>query len=212
MSLRDGLLPKRGSKLSVYNYFEPCFVDKYFIREWRHALAILSAEFPEQFQDMCDVLKAFELRKSHVIEGGGGKSNVSGYLDSELNRRGWVEKSFDTAIVIDGNRHESPTHKVDCVKGRVALDIEWNNKTEFYDRDLNNFRLLHSLGAISVGIIITRTSELQTNIFKPLGIGSKYGSSTTHLNKLIPKIEGGGAGGCPILVIGVKPGAYVEDC
>jgi len=124
---------------------------------------------------------------------------------------GWAEKSYDTSIIIDGEEHITPTHQVDCVKGRVALDIEWNNKTEFYDRDLNNFRLLHSLGAISVGIIVTRTSELQKEVFKPLGIGTKYGSSTTHLNKLIPKIEGGGAAGCPLLVIAVKPGAYVDD-
>jgi hypothetical protein len=98
---------------------------------------------------------------------------------------------------------------IDEDKGRVALDIEWNNKTEFYDRDLNNFRMLHTLGAISVGIIVTRDSSLQTDIFKPLNIGSKYGASTTHLNKLIPKVDGGGAGGCPLLVIAVKSGAFV---
>lgn len=154
----------------------------------------------------------FELRKSNMLAGGGGKSKISGYIDGQLYSLGWQEKSFDTSIVIDGVAHDTPTHKIDCVKGRVALDIEWNNKTEFYDRDLNNFRLLNTLDAISVGIIVTRTSELQAEIFRPLGIGSKYGASTTHLNKLIPKIEGGGAGGCPLLVIAIKPGCFVEDC
>lgn len=200
------------SSLSTYNYFPNGFEDKYEILEWGHALAILSTEFQDQFSDMCEVLSAFELRKSNIVSGGGGKSKVSGYLDSELYSRGWAEKSFDTAITIDNEVHSTPTHKVDCVKGRVALDIEWNNKTEFYDRDLNNFRLLHNLRTISVGIIVTRATELQNDVFKPLGIGSKYGSSTTHLNKLIPKIEGGGAGGCPLLIIAVKPGAFVEDC
>ena len=198
--------------LSAYRYFADGFENKYFVQEWGHALAILANEFPEQFQDMCDVLNAFELRKSNLVVGGGGKSNVSGYLDAQLYARGWEEKSFETSIMVDGAIRETPTHKIDCVKGRVALDIEWNNKTEFYDRDLNNFRLLHNLGAISVGIIVTRTTELQTEVFNPLGIKSKYGSSTTHLNKLIPKVEGGGAGGCPLLVIGIKPGAYVKDC
>lgn len=83
------------------------------------------------------------------------------------------------------------------------MDIEWNNKTEFYDCDLNNFRLLNALDAISVGIIVTRATELQSAIFNPLGIGLKYGASTAHLDKLIPKIEGGGAGGCPLLVIAI---------
>jgi hypothetical protein len=194
--------------MDPYRYFPSGFSNKYTIIEWRHALAILDGEFAEQFNDLCEVLEAFELRKSSITLGGGGKSRVSGFLDGALYKRGWREKGFDTATVIDGVTYETPTHKIDCVKGRIALDIEWNNKTEFYDRDLNNFRMLHSLGAISVGIIVTRESGLQTGVFNPLGIGSKYGASTTHLNKLIPKVEGGGAGGCPLLVIAVKSGAY----
>ena len=198
--------------MSVFRYFNAGFDEKYYVKEWGHALAILSNEFPEQFEDMSVVLGAFELRKSDILVGGRAKSKVSGYLDSKLYSRGWEEKSFDTSIFIDNEIHETPTHKIDCVKGRIALDIEWNNKTEFYDRDLNNFRLLHGLGAISVGIIVTRASELKAEVFKPLGIGRKYGASTTHMDKLIPKVEGGGAGGCPVLVIGIKTGSYVVDC
>lgn len=198
--------------MSVYNYFPNGFQNKYEIIEWGHAVAILKNEFQEQFTDMTDVLSSFELRKSSITQGGGGKSKVSGYLDSQLYSKGWEEKSFNTSIIIDEENHQTPTHKVDCVKGRIALDIEWNNKTEFYDRDLNNFRLLHNLRAISVGVIITRSTELQQDVFKPLGIASKYGASTTHLNKLIPKIEGGGAGGCPLLVVAVKTGSYIADC
>lgn len=198
--------------MSVYRYFNAGFEDKYYVREWGHALAILNSEFSAEFNEIKTVLDSFELRKSNLIASGGAKSNISGYLDSELYARGWIEKSFETSITIDGVVHETPTHKIDCFKNRIALDIEWNNKTEFYDRDLNNFRLLHNLRAISVGIIVTRTTELQNNVFNPLNIGLKYGASTTHLNKLIPKVEGGGAGGCPLLVIGIKPGTYVEDC
>jgi hypothetical protein len=195
--------------MDPYRYFPAGFSDKYGILEWRHALAILKGEFPEQFEDLCKVLSEFELRESSITQGGGGKSLVSGFLDGALYKLGWAEKGFDTATVIDGVTYATPTHKIDCVKGRIALDIEWNNKTEFYDRDLNNFRMLHTLGAISVGIVVTRDSGLQTDVFKPLNIGSKYGASTTHLNKLIPKIDGGGAGGCPLLVIAVKSGAFV---
>ena len=98
---------------------------------------------------------------------------------------------------------------MDCFKNRVALEIEWNNKDPFFDRDLNNFRLLFDLRAISIGIIITRCDELQ-RIFNSLGIGTKYGASTTHMGKLLPRIEGGGGAGCPILVIGIKPSLYDE--
>jgi Restriction endonuclease BglII len=105
---------------------------------------------------------------------------------------------------------DAPTHKVDCFKNRVALEIEWNNKDPFFDRDLNNFRLLFELRAISVGVIITRCDELQT-IFKDLGRGASYGASTTHMSKLLPRIEGGGGAGCPLLIIGISKKLYIED-
>ena len=73
-----------------------------------------------------------------------------------------------------------------------------------------NFRLLFDLRAISIGIIVTRGDKLQA-IFNSLGIGAKYGASTTHMSKLLPRIEGGGGGGCPVLVIGITPALYVEN-
>lgn len=83
---------------------------------------------------------------------------------------------------VDHAEMESPTHKIDCYKNRVALEIEWNNKDPFFDRDLNNFRLLFDSRAI------------------------------THMSKLLPRIQGGGGAGCPILVIGITKKLYSEDC
>jgi hypothetical protein len=105
---------------------------------------------------------------------------------------------------------ESPTHAVDCFKSRIALEIEWNNKDPFFDRDLNNFRLLFDLRVISLGVIITRCDELQ-EIFDSLGRGKSYGASTTHMSKLLPRIQGGGGAGCPLLVFGIRRSLYVED-
>jgi len=80
----------------------------------------------------------------------------------------------------------------------------------FFDRDLNNFRLLFELRAISVGIIITKSDHLR-EIMEQLGIWSKYGTSTTWMGKLLPRIEGGGGGGCPILVFGITKKLYMKD-
>ena len=121
-----------------------------------------------------------------------------------------IEKEFQTQVVVDEHTMDTPTHKIDCFRNSIALEIEWNNKDPFYDRDLNNFRLLFDLRAISVGVIITRCDNLQ-EIFNQLGRGSSYGASTTHMSKLLPRIEGGGGGGCPLLVFGITQSLYTVD-
>ncbi|MBI2720519.1 MAG: restriction endonuclease [Rhizobiales bacterium] len=183
---------------------------RYDIREWRNGLAILAAARPAEWADIQKVLRGFSLLKSDILKPGGSKSDIAGKLDGHFTQLDWVEKQFDTRIVVDKVEYHTPTHKVDCYKNRVALEVEWNNKDPFYDRDLNNFRLLFELRAIDVGVIITRCSELQA-IFTGLNKGPSYGNSTTHLDKLVPRLEGGGGGGCPVVVIGIRKEAYVDD-
>jgi len=185
--------------------------EKYEVHEWKHACAILASDFPREWQDLIDFLNQFQLCKSWITVGGGRKSAVADAIDQFLYVRGWREKEFHTSVKVDQTEMESPTHKVDCYKNRVALEVEWNNKDPFFDRDLNNFRLLFDLRAISVGVIITRADELQ-DIFVSLGRGQSYGASTTHMSKLLPRLRGGGGAGCPILVFGITKKLYSEEC
>ena len=182
----------------------------YEVHEWRNATGVLSTSRPQEWREVLESLRAFKLLRSEVLSPGGSKSKIANRFDDVLKRRGWIEKQFRTAIVLDDQKLESPTHKIDCYKNHVALEVEWNNKDPFFDRDLNNFRLLFDLRAIEAGIIITRCSELQT-IFNRLGRGSSFGNSTTHMDKLISRIDGGGGGGCPVLVFGISIKLYVED-
>ena len=184
--------------------------EHYEVHEWKHACAILKEDFPEEWKDIISVLHEFRLYKSWITNPGGSKSKISEFIDSYLYRRGWEEKIFNTQVVVDKHTMDTPTHKVDCCRNRIAVEIEWNNKDPFYDRDLNNFRLLFDLRAISVGVIITRCDELQ-DIFRELGRGSSYGASTTHMSKLLPRIEGGSGAGCPLLIIGISKKLYVEN-
>lgn len=184
--------------------------ENYEVGEWRHAVAILSADFPEEWSDIVRVLSEFRLYRSEILKPGGRKSGVSTRIDAALADLGWTEQGFETKIVVDDAVLESPTHKVDCFKNGVGLEIEWNNKDPFYDRDLNNFRLLFDLRTVHVGVIVTRSDELQT-IFDSLGRGDSYGASTTHMSKLLPRLKGGSGGGCPILVLGITRKLYVED-
>ena len=182
----------------------------YEIHEWRHASAILRNDFQTEWNDIIGVLSNFRLPKSEVLRPGGGKTRIARELDAGFFERGWNKKTFRTEVVVDGERIENPTHEIDCYKNRIALEVEWNNKDPFFDRDLSNFRVLFELRAISVGVLITRCDELQS-IFDSLGKGSSYGSSTTHMGKFLPRVEGGGGGGCPILVFGISKALYLED-
>ena len=182
----------------------------YEIHEWRNAVGVLSTACAAEWHEIQIALRAFRLLRSEVLTAGGNRSSIVDRLEQPLKGTGWIEKQFSTAIVVDGQTKESPTHSVDCFKGRVALEVEWNNKDPFYDRDLNNFRLLFDLQVIDVGIIITRASHLQ-KIFNTLGRGTSYGNSTTHMNKLLPRLQGGSGGGCPIVAFGITDRLYVED-
>jgi hypothetical protein len=58
--------------------------------------------------------------------------------------------------------------------------------------------------------LITRCDHLQ-QIFAEIGRGTSFGNSTTHLSKLLPRIEGGSGGGCPILVVGITKKLFDEN-
>lgn len=197
----------------VTNHLIPADITvSYEVHEWRNATGVISTAHPSEWNDIVEMLRDFDFKRSEVLKGGGRKSVIAAHMDAFLTARGWKERKFATKIVVDEEERDSPTHKVDCFKDRVGLEIEWNNKDPFFDRDLNNFRLLFELRVIDVGIIVTRASHLQ-DIFKSLGkkVASKYGSSTTHMDKLLPRLEGGGGGGCPILAFGITKAKYVED-
>ncbi len=184
-------------------------LDQYEWHQSKHAAAILKTDFAHEFNDLIEVLREFTFRSEQVTVGGGGKSAVARNLDEAFSQRGWTKKRWDTKILVDNTELSSPTHEVDCYKNRVALEIEWNNKDPFYDRDLNNFRLLFDLRTISVGIIITKSDALKP-VLKRFGVYTKYGTSTTWMHKLLPRIEGGGGGGCPLLIIGITEHQFRE--
>ncbi|HLH74893.1 MAG TPA: BglII/BstYI family type II restriction endonuclease [Chloroflexota bacterium] len=181
----------------------PSIASKYEIHDWRNAVHVLSGAHPAEWGDVLAVLDGFVLKKSEVIIGGGRKSKISDSLDSAFYARGWEEKEFKTTFHVDDEERSSRTHKIDCYKNLVGLELEWNSKDQTFVRDLNNFRVLFELQVLDAGVIVTRCDELQ-QIFDSLGIGGKYGASTTHMAKLLPRLSSGGGGGCPVLVFGIR--------
>ena len=80
----------------------PKFIrDNYTHKEWRHAPSILATDFPTLYADICDVLTRFRLRKSWIVVGGGSKTQIASWLDSELTKLGWKERQFIRPLSID---------------------------------------------------------------------------------------------------------------
>jgi hypothetical protein len=181
--------------------------ERYEVAERHHACAILQTDFLDEWRDILQALEQLTLPKSQIVAPGGAKSPISKGLDGFFAGRAWEERSFDVRVVVDGEETLAPTHHVDYFKNRVAIETEWNNKDPFYDRDLTTFRLLFEINALSVGLIITRARELQ-EVFDDLGKGQSYGASTTHMGKLVPKLNNRSAGGCPVLAFGMRKVLY----
>jgi hypothetical protein len=136
-----------------------------------HAEAILGVDFPEVAEQLEGVLLSSTIPIEEIIGSGGGETKGTQRLRRALAAHQWLKHNFVVQRIIDGVERESQSHEIDHVKafkaGTIALEIEWNNKDPFFDRDLENFKRLHADGAISLGIITTRGSTLQ-NLMKHL--------------------------------------------
>lgn len=134
-----------------------------------HAEAILTHDMHEAVEEIEAVLADVELPVEELVRGGGGEGQLTQRMRNRLSDDyEWRKHSFEIKKIIDGEEKESVSHEIDHVKqfdsGTFALEIEWNNKDPFYDRDLENFKRLHADGVISIGCIITRGSSLHSSL------------------------------------------------
>jgi hypothetical protein len=135
-----------------------------------HARAIVEADFPEILDELGGCLAGVRIPLSEILGSGGGEAHATQRLRHALAGLGWSKTTFVIKKTINDVERESQSHEVDHVRsfgarGQVALEIEWNNKDPFFDRDLENFKRLHAEGGISLGVIVTRGASLQTALF-----------------------------------------------
>jgi hypothetical protein len=235
-------------------------VDGYEIYFTRFADSILVGHFPDAKKDLEEILDQFFIPEADVIKGGGGKSVITQSLAKLLEGKHWNKEIIETSLTIGkfgDDRSKvlpSKSHEVDHYKvfseGTIGLEIEWNNKDPFYDRDLENFRKIHQIGELSLGIIITRGASLQMELlfviersleklerFDREGVidlvrssdnakelldkliklpkdqaikaiakaiyNSKFGAATTHMSKLLTRLDRGVGDPCPFILIGI---------
>ena len=183
----------------------------------RYADVILRTGFPELYRDLVEALEEFEINIGEILTGGGGRASHTRRFDESLYKRGWQKRNVTiTKLIDDKPVHRTRGHEIDVFASRsdgeypgIATEMEWNNKDPFYHRDLTNFMALHKEGVIAVGVIVTRGPGLQAKLDGLAASGhiekSKYGKSTTHWSKLIPIVNLGGGGECPLLLVGIEP-------
>ncbi|MEX0282834.1 MAG: BglII/BstYI family type II restriction endonuclease [Arenibacterium sp.] len=139
--------------------------DGFDVATRNHAEAILAHDFPSELSALVQELRRFRIHMTELIGGGGGESGQTQRLRHALDKLGWRKHHFNVQTIVDGHQRAGVSHEVDHVSvsdtGTLALEIEWNNKDPFFDRDLENFQRLHGLSAISVGIIVTRGASMQ---------------------------------------------------
>lgn len=134
-----------------------------------HAEAILRHDLSEAVKEIEAVLSNIEIPIEELIRGGGGEGQLTQRMRRAFSEEHlWQKHNFEIKKIVDGEEKESISHEIDHVKkfaaGTFALEIEWNNKDPFFDRDLENFKRLHADGVISIGCIITRGKTLQESL------------------------------------------------
>ena len=210
-------------------YIQASLLDRFEFQNYGHALEILNEAFPSEWEDLQNCLAKLSISVDDLKASGGNETAIPKKFDDVLYPLGWREiritgdllvklyprkanqrgrfsdVPFDEKVIegfIDG-------HNIDFVKSNVAFDLEWNSKDQTFDRDLLAMRTYFDCGLIEVGVIVTRSQELN-DIFKTLTdskgrpLMPKYGASTTWMGKLEYRLKSRRNGGCPILAVGIK--------
>jgi hypothetical protein len=201
--------------------------NKYDFHNYNNALEILAYAYPDEWKDILEALDRFVILTDDLSASGGSETNIPGKIDSVLFARKWKDVLINASLeikifdrVVDMKQYEKfPSREsmipefmaghVDYLKGRVAVYLEWNKKDLAFDKTLTDIRQLYECGIISVAVVITRGEDLN-DAFKMItdtdgkSVFRKYGSSSTWMGRLLPRLNSREAGGCPVLAIGIK--------
>lgn len=214
--------------------------------ETRDAAAILKATEPEAFDDIVSVLNDFFIDVDFLYRPGGNRSKMAEMLDEAFRLRGWREARYSqelsTTLTVfpwkDASTPETTEqvtavmdaegHKIDNVKGRAMVDVEWNPKDGNLDRDISNYVALYNGGLINVGVLIVRSDSFREKavelfedirniavkvpnevktinwVYRDSVSRNPYETTTTaNFEKAVPRLRRGDGQGCPVLVIGI---------
>lgn len=218
-------------------YIREGLLEKFEFQSYGHALEILNGAFQTEWDEIQDSLERLMITTDELREAGGNETSIPKKFDDVLYPLGWREIRItgDLLVKMYPRRSEQrgrfsnvpfdertiegyiDGHNIDFIKDKVAFDLEWNSKDQTFDRDLLAMRTYFDCGLIDVGIIVTRSQELN-DIFREIEdsngktLISKYGASTTWMGKLEYRLKSRRNGGCPILAVGIKKACVEGYC
>ena len=153
--------------LEVGKLFENLKQRGWAIEEINNAELIISHQFRDETNFISESLVNWNLRtEEHIIKRGGGLADQTQELTTLFESKNWrkntisiqknisFEHTFPDVLVQDSSTHIIDHLVQNKVGKKVALEIEWNNKDEFYDRDFQAMRRLYEEGIIEAGIIM----------------------------------------------------------
>ncbi len=215
--------------MDLEKYVDKDIIGKFEFYSYGHALEILHDAFLPEWEELQESLRHLELTLCDIRTSGGNESPIPKKFDDVLYPLGWREIRISADLTVKkyprqtvqrrGRFADQPCevetiegyidgHNIDFLKNKVAFDLEWNSKDQTFDRDLLAMRTYFDCGLVDVGVIVTRSEELN-EIFKQTKddngqpLMKKYGASTTWMGKLRYRLDSRRNGGCPVLAIGI---------
>jgi len=190
------------------------FPTGYSVRNINYGVELLRTAFPAHRRSIYQALDNWRPSWHDVEAKGGNLSVPSQQFVAAFEAQGWTSCEFEVETRIQGERTIARTHKLDLFKpgtrtaGRypgVGIELEWNNKDEFFDRDLINFQALHIARGLAVGLLVTRGATLQDELTRRgREWRQRFGARTTHWEKLTPRLDLGRGGPTPIVALGIE--------
>lgn len=125
---------------------------KYEFYNFNNAVEILHQAHHDEFGEIISALNAFSVVIDDIVKGGGNESAIPKKITSILRPLGWQEVKITGDLLVKlhkRNPHSEEDivikdfidgHNIDFVKGKIAVDVEWNSKDQTFDRDLYAFR------------------------------------------------------------------------
>jgi hypothetical protein len=186
----------------------------YSVRNVNYGVELLRTAFPSHYRSICRALDNWRPTWRDVQAKGGNLSVPSQQFVAAFEAEGWTTTEFEVETRLQGVRTIARTHKLDLFKPGpsrqdpypgVGVELEWNNKDEFFDRDLINFEALHTARGLAVGVLVTRGQTLQRELTRRgAEWRQRFGTRTTHWEKLEPRLDLGRGGSTPIVALGIE--------